>query len=99
MSFNAKAALALPSAESVRSAQYQVVQNGALNDQGTGPAVVGGSHFQPLGTNLGGISTPSQKTNSLLASMGQSGHAQSSQQSGQTGKQSGNRFENNPFFR
>ena len=89
----------LPCANNSIPVQYQVVQNAALNDQGTGPAVVGGSHFQPLGTNLGGISTPSQKTDSLLASMGQSGHAQSSQQSGQTSKQSGNRFENNPFFR
>ncbi len=77
------------------AAQDQVVQNAPLNDQGTGPAPVGGSHFQPLGTNVGGISTPSQKTDSLLASMGQP-KPQSSQQSGQ---QSGNRFENNPFFR
>ena len=75
------------------------MQNAPLNDQGTGPAPVGGSHFQPLGTKVGGISTPAQNTNSLLASMGQPVGQQSGQRAGQSGQQSGNKFENNPFFR
>ncbi|KAK9845211.1 hypothetical protein WJX81_000144 [Elliptochloris bilobata] len=32
-----------------------VVQNAPLNDQGNGPAPVGGSRFQPLPTNLAGV--------------------------------------------
>ena len=35
--------------------QVAVVQNMPLNDHGTGPAPVGGSHFQPLPTNLAGV--------------------------------------------
>ena len=35
--------------------QVAVVQNMPLNDHGNGPAPVGGSHFQPLPTNLAGV--------------------------------------------
>lgn len=72
-----------------------MVQNAPLNDEGTGPAPVGGSHFQPLGTNVGGVATPQQRTEDALASMGQGGHSR--QSSGQVA--GGDEYQNNPFFR
>ena len=79
--------------------QAQVVQNAPLNEEGTGPAPKSGSSFQPLGTNVGGIATPQQNTESALASMGQGGH-QLSSSSSQSGEQKQpSKFQNNPYFR
>ena len=68
--------------------QVAVVQNMPLNDHGNGPAPVGGSHFQPLPTNLAGVGlsgggagagaasgSPQILTGeAALASLGQGGH-------------------------
>ncbi|BDA45363.1 hypothetical protein COCOBI_07-1500 [Coccomyxa sp. Obi] len=51
-----------------------VVQNYPINDLGTGPAPKSNSNFQPLGSNIGAMSTPAQNTEAALASMGQGGH-------------------------
>lgn len=67
-----------------------VVQNNPLNDQGTGPAPVSKSNFQPLGSNIGAISTPAQNTEAALSSMGQGGHNTNKAASTQN---------SNPYFR
>ncbi len=73
-------------------AQLSVVQNYPINDQGTGPAPVSKSNFQPLGSNVGGITTPAQNAAAALASMGQGGHNSNAQAIG--AKQN-----SNPYFR
>jgi hypothetical protein len=65
-------------------AQLTVQQNYPLNDQGTGLARTSHSSFQPLGTNVGAISTPQQNSESALASMGQPGHIQDNSAAGQS---------------
>jgi len=75
------------------------VQRGPLADQGNRPAPVGGSHFQPLPTNLAGVglgsgggsnggggggSGPQLLTGeAALASLGQAGHEASGAGAGQ----------------
>ncbi len=70
--------------------QLSVVQNYPINDLGTGPAPKGNSNFQPLGSNIGAISTPAQNTESALSSMGQGGHNTNRAASTQN---------SNPYFR
>ncbi|KAK9901298.1 hypothetical protein WJX75_004635 [Coccomyxa subellipsoidea] len=68
-----------------------VVQNHPINDQGTGPAPVSKSNFQPLGTSLGGVTTPAQNAAAALDSMGQGGH--------NSNKAIGQQQNSNPYFR
>lgn len=69
-----------------------MVQDYPINDQGTGPAPVSKSNFQPLGTNVGAISSPQQNAQAALASMGQGGHNTNSNAIGASQN-------SNPYFR
>ena len=61
-----------------------MAQAAPLNDAGTGILQAGHTNFQPLGTNVGAISTPAQNTQATLASLGQGGHPQPGQRGQQT---------------